>query len=303
MYTKTYKRRTKSPSAVAAAASPMKAKKRRARTPVPKVPRPYPVGAKIAVPIIPRKNLKLFQKGQVLNALPPDGANFATSGITLDIAEGTADNERLGSSICLWKIDVRYYFQTDYLSVVPEENLQLGFYQTKQLQRWQDTNGSTGVDNFSSLYKRPLGNVPLFGVSTTAPGTTTAWPPCMWQLDPESVNVADVLKVLNFKAHFPQPGMIAGTSTPSTLVTVNAGVNTNSYKPFRQMGHTTLKFPGGSKLTYDRDATETSSYMMPQFAAIDNQVWVYWTGETADGRTPDTTCAIYLHFDVWYTDN
>lgn len=257
--------------------------------PIPQLRNPVPRQAS-------KKAMKLYQGFAQLNCLQPDSSVWNPVDLMAGIHQGTGAGDRLGQKIRVYRIDVFAYIENNPLQVIPEEQVQLIMYRTKQLLQ------GNAPDNFSQLMVRPVGQIATIGPVPSAGGTDGAWLPRTWVINPSFYGQGKIMSIKNFTVYQQGSILAAGTTVPNvSAISTALSANINSRHRFRHWGKYSYNFKKGMNVQY-RDAGDpdinTATFIWPARNAVDNHVWLTAVGETLPGFTQ----AFQLSWNVWYSD-
>lgn len=252
------------------------------------------------VPRVPRKNLKLYQTWGSLEARSPDEGAFGTTRLLAELDEGVHDYQRIGTNIVIWRIDIRWYMEPEYGSTIPEENVRVMLYRTKEIM-------SDGPpSNYSSMFLRPGNSIPGQGLSPATGGSDGEWPAKLWAWNPVYDRKWSLEYCRDFVMNnYPPTYLVSGAPpVPATQATAVLTVNAATPRKVRRMGRIAKRYPKGMRVLFFRDDAEVESfYITPRKQAIDNQPFLAVVGESIGATTTIGCLQLFYHADIWFTDN
>lgn len=260
-----------------------------------RITRPIRQTANQVPPVAAKKAMKLYQGSTTLKCYEPASGSFSGWDLYGGIVQGIESQDRLGTKIRVYRVDINYCLDRNYAAVIPEENTQLCVYRTKRLY----TGGP--VSNWSVLFLRPPGSVAGVGPVSSLGGTDGNWPPQMWIKNPTAVPIATIVKLKNIKV-YPQGSVIlTGTTAPNALASTSiASVNINTVKHMRQMGKMIFNYRKGMIIQFAEDEEDQgASYIIPNRTGADNHLWIAATGESNESAFQHSYT---VSWNVWYSD-
>jgi hypothetical protein len=238
--------------------------------------------------------MKLYQGHNTVLCGTPNSSVFNRFDLFNNLIQGTGPQDRIGTKIRVFRLDIQVFVENNPLQTIPEENIQMILYKTKQY-----LNGPVPT-NHQQMFLRPLGTIATIGPTPALGGTNGSWIPRMWLLNPTGTALCKVMAIKNFNIYQQGAITVTGTTTPNVSAVTTAGsANINSVHRFRHFGKYVYNFRKGMTVLFsDNNDNDIFSYINPSKRGADNHMWISAIGETTDTYAH----TLQIAWNIWYTD-